>query len=352
MNLIDSKNGSYIQLNKKYNYGLGLLKVYLALTVIISHCCKRKTVKNKYIFVIFAKSRRIHVPSFFIISFYFIYNNLVNKNFRKLLIRLERLIIPYAGWPIIVYILNNGVIQKITKNNKLYSIKDLKNQLLWGNIFIIQFWFQWDLIMITIMFFILIFVLKNNYFFYLQLLAFFAYFLQYSGYNLKFYKLLRTENKGCLGRIAEIFPFTVTGFYLASLNIFDLLYIHKIKTLIFSSLTFCFLEIYSVFSQIKGIAYSGIDKNIRAISLIFTFSLFPTDQITNKKIKIFLRNISNYTGGIFFLHYTVYMYFKKFIKLIERGTFFGCIIIYLICYLLCLMGAKISGKSKFKYLFL
>ena len=139
--------------------------------------------------------------------------------------------------------------------------------------------------MITIMFFILIFVLKNNYFFYLQLLAFFAYFLQYSGYNLKFYKLLRTENKECLGRIAEIFPFTVTGFYLASLNIFDLLNIHKITTLIFFLLIFCFLEIYSVFSQIKGISYSGIDKNIRAISLIFTFSLFPTDQITNKKIK-------------------------------------------------------------------
>ena len=280
MNLIDSKKGSYIQLNKKYNYGLGLLKVYLALTVIISHCCKRETIKNKYIFVIFAKSRRIHVPSFFIMSFYFMYNNL------------------------------------------------------------------------TIIFFTLVFKLNNNYLFYLQLLAFFAYFLQYSGYNLKFYKILRTENKECLGRIAEIFPFTVTGFYLASLNILDLLNIHKIKTLIFSSLIFCFLEIYSVFSKIKGISYSGIDKNIRAISLILTFSLFPSDQIVSKKSKIFLKHISNYTGGIFFLHYTIYMYFKKFIKLIERGTFFGCIIIYLICYLLCLIGAKISGKSKFKYLFL
>jgi len=327
MNLINAKNGSYIPLIKKYNYGIGLLKVYLAFTVIISHCCKRESVKNKYIFVIFVKSRRIHVPSFFI------------------------LIIPYVGWPIIIYILNNGVLQRITKNNKLYSIEDLKNQLLWGNIFIIQFWFQWNLIMITIILFILIFILKNNYIFYLQLLAFFAYFLQYSGYNMKFYKILRAENRQTLGRIAEIFPFTITGLYLGSLNIFDLLNIHKIKTLIFSSLIFCFLEIYSVFSIIKGISYSGVDKNIRAISLIFIFSLFSSEQITNKKIKIFLRHISNYTGGIFFLHYTVYIYFKKFIKLIESGTFLGCIIIYLICYLLCFIGAKFSGKTKFKYLF-
>lgn len=351
MKLIDIKNESHISLNKKYNYGLGLLKVYLALTVIISHCCIRESIKNKYIFIIFGKSRRIHVPSFFIMAFYFMHNNLVTNNFRKLLIRLERLIFPYLGWPIIIFFLHNGLFQRISNIYKKYSIKDLKNQLLWGCIFIIQFWFQWDLIILTIIYFILIFILKKNYLFYLQLLAFFAYFLQYSGYNLKFYKTLKYENKESLGRIAEVFPFTVTGLYLASLNIFDVLSLHKIKTLIFSSLTFCFLEIYSVFSQIKGIAYFGVDLNIKAISLIFISSLFPSEKIRSKKIKIFLRQISNYTGGIFYLHYTVYIYFKEFINLIKIRSFFGCIIIYLICYLLCLIGTKISGKSKFKYLF-
>lgn len=117
--------------------------------------------------------------------------------------------------------------------------------------------------MLTIIYFILILILKKNYLFLFQLLAFFAYFLQYSGYNFKFYQTLRDENKECLGRIAEVFPFSVTGLYLASINIFDILSLHKIKALIFSSLTFCFLDIYSVFSQIKGISYFGIDKNIK-----------------------------------------------------------------------------------------
>ena len=352
MNLIESNKEFYIPLNKKYNYGLGLLKVYLALTVIITHCCNMKTVKNKYIFFIFVKRRKIHVPSFFIMAFYFMQKNSVASNFRKLIIRLERLIFPYLGWPIIIFVLNNGLFQRISKIYKKYSFKDLKNQLLWGTIYIIQFWFQWDLIMLTIIYYIIIVLLKKkNYLFFLQLLAFFAYFLQYSGYNLKFYNSLADENKECLGRIAEVFPFTVTGYYLASLKIFDILNLHKIKTLIFSSLIFCFLEIYSVFSQIKGISYFGIDKNIKAILVIFISSLFPSDKIRNKKIKLFLRYISNYTGGIFFLHYTVYIYFKKFISPIKSGSFFGCIIIYLICYLLCLIGSKISGKSKFKYLF-
>jgi len=354
MNLMGIRNENEpnkISLNKKYNYGFGLLKVYLAFIVIITHCCKMETVKNKYILLIFVKNRKIHVPSFFIMSFYFMYNNSVINNFRKLLIRLERLIIPYLGWPIIIYIFNNYVIEIIFKNNELYSIENLKNQLLWGNIFIIQFWFQWDLIMITIMFSIFIFLINYNYLFYLQLLVFFAYFLQYSGYNMKFYKKLSHEKKECLGRFAEVFPFTVTGFYLASINIFYLLNFHKIKTFIFSALIFCFIENYSVFSQIKGVSYFGIDKNIKAISIIFIFSLFPSDKIKNKKLIIFLRHISNYTGGIFFLHYTVYIYFKRFCKLIKNGSFLGCINIYLICYLLCLIGAKISRKSKFKYLF-
>jgi len=297
------------------------------------------------------KNRKIHVPSFFIMSFYFMYNNSVTNNSRKLLIRLERLIIPYLGWPIIIYILNNGMFHIIFKNIELYSIGNLINQLLWGNIFIIQFWFQWDLIMITLMFSIFIFIFKNNYLFYLQLLVFFAYFLQYSGYNMKLYKALSSEKKECLGRIAEVFPFTVTGFYLGSINIFCLLNTHKIKTLIFSTLIFCFIENYSVFSIIEGVSYFGIDKNIKAISVIFIFSLFPSDKITSKKIKIFLRHISNYTGGIFFLHYTIYIYLKNFCNLIKNGSFFGCIFIYLICYLLCLIGTKISGKSRFRYLF-
>ena len=338
-------------LRKKYNYGFGLLKVYLSLTVIISHCCKRETTKNKFIFLIFVKSRRIHVPAFFILSFYFMYENLIAIKFRKILGRLERLFIPYLGWPIVIYILHNNLFYKFIKNNRKYSIVNLKNQLLWGNIYISQFWFQWDLIMITILFYVIIFIFKKYNLLFLQLLALFSYFLQYSGYNLRFYRTLKPENKECLGRLAESFPNTVTGFSFASLKVFDILNNYKIKTLIFSSLTFILLEKYSLFPKINGISYSGIDKNIRAISLILIFLLFPSDKITNTKVKRVLREFTNYTAGIFYLHNTVFLYFRNFIEPIKSGTFFGCVIIYIIAYLFCFIGSKIAGKSKFKNLF-
>ena len=338
-------------LRKKYNYGLGFLKVYLSLTVVISHCCKRETTKNKFIFLIFVKKRKIHVPAFFILSFYFMHDHFISLKIKTFLRRLERLIIPYLGWPIIIYALNNGIFNRLIKNNNKYSIKDLKNQILWGNKFIIQFWFQWDLIMITIIFYAFIFIFKKYHLFCLQLLAIFAYFLQYSGYNFRFYKTLKPENKECLGRFAEAIPYTITGFSFAFLKVFDILNAYKIKTLVFSALTFIFLEKYSVFSEIKGVMYYGFNKNIMAISLIFIFLIFPSDKITNSKTKKFLRQITNYTPGIFYLHYTVFVYLKKYIEPINNGTFFGCVIIYIVTYLFCFIGTKISGKSKFINLF-
>ena len=166
------------QIKNKYNLGLGLLKVILALSVIVSHIFKKKSTNNKFLLYLLQR-RRIHVPSFFIMSFYFMYKDLIILNINKIKLRFERLFIPYFFWPIILWIINN--ILKLIFNIKLSStLKDLKNQLLWGNNFIIQFWFLWDLIMITVFFIILIFLLKRNSLFYLQLLGIISYIFQYS----------------------------------------------------------------------------------------------------------------------------------------------------------------------------
>ena len=76
------------------------------------------------------------------------HDHFISLKIKIFLKRLERLIIPYLGWPIIIYALNNGIFNRLIKNIGKYPIKELKNQLLWGNRFIIQFWFQWDLIIL------------------------------------------------------------------------------------------------------------------------------------------------------------------------------------------------------------
>ena len=209
-----------------------------------------------------------------------------------------------------------------------------------------------DLIIITIIYFILLFLFRTNYLLYIQLLAILAYILQYSEINKKFYKSLREEKKECLGRLAEVVPYTVTGFTLASLGIIAKLKNYKIKTFVFSILIYISIEKYSVFSILKGIAYAGIKLNISSICIIFVFSLFPSEKIKDNLIKVILKNFTNFTAGVFYLHWSLIIYLKDYINIIKKGSFSGIIMIYLLCYIISFFGMKIFGKTKLKLLFL
>jgi fucose 4-O-acetylase-like acetyltransferase len=282
------------QINNIFDFGIAFLKVFLAFDVVRSHSFNAKSTKNKYL-LFFLRNRRFHVPSFFIISFYFMHKEFISFNINRYIKRIERLIIPYLIWPFIIWSFNN-ILNYLLKTNYSSSLKNLIYQLLWGNNFIKQLWFQWDLIIITILYFIILYSFKSNYLLIIQLLTILAYILQYSGINKKFYNRLRKEQKECLGRLVEVI-------------------------------------------------------NISSICIIFVFSLFPSEKITITLIKIILKYITNFTAGIFYLHWSIILYLKSNIKIIKNGSFSGIIVVYLICYTISFIGTKIFGKTKLKHLF-
>jgi fucose 4-O-acetylase-like acetyltransferase len=270
---------------KRYNFGLGILKVFLAFDVIRSHNFNCMSTNNKII-LFFLKSKRIHVPSFFMMSFYFMHKELISSNIKIYLKRIERLLSPYLLWPIIIFVLNNYFLYILFNIKIKTSFKDLKIQLLFGSKFISQFWFQWDLIIFTSIFFILKYFIGNNQLFFIQILEIFSYILQYSGYNKQIYNYLKPEKRLSIGRLTEMIPFSSSGFTLASLNIINYLQNYKIKTSAFCFSILFFLYKFAVFSELEGgVAYPGIILNIRAISLIILFSLFPSNKLKNSKLK-------------------------------------------------------------------
>ena len=342
-------NAINIKTQKQYNFGLAILKLILALDVILAHNFDKNTTKNKILLFI-VRRRKLHVPSFFIMSFYFMYNDLIKLDIKKIKNRLERLIIPYIGWAFNIWILNK-FLEFFFKVRYHTTLKDLINQLLWGNIFIIQFWFQWDLIFITLLFIIIIFFIRNNYKFIFLLLANFAYILQYSGYNKKLYNYLSSEKRECLSRLSIMIPYAVSGFILSFFKIISVLKKYSIFTFILSLSMFIFLGKYYIFLHLYDIPYSGIEYNIRSIFLIFIFSVIPFEKIENKLIINILKYITNYTAGIFYLHWSITIYLKNFVRPIKQKTFFGCIIIYILCYIISSIGISQLGKTKFRYLF-
>ena len=335
---------------KKYNYGLGILKAILAFYVVRTHCFNYSTLKNKILRYLI-RERKSHVPSFFIMSFYFMHKDLLSSNIKIYLKRIERLLIPYILWPIIILLLNNYILYKYIKLQK-YPLNILKSQYLICFGIMRIFWFHWTLIILTTIFFFIICQYKNKSLFLIQIFGCFAYYMQYSGYNSKFSDYLKPENRLTIGLFFVSAPFASTGFTLASFKILDIIPNYKIQTLFFCLFIFCSLDKYSIIEKIKAEnIYAGLLYNVRAICLIFIFSSFPSNKMTNKNLEKLIKYITNYTAGVYFLHQKIYTYCKHFIIPIKNGTLFGICIIYLICYLICFIGTLIFGKTKLKHLF-
>ena len=231
--------------NRPFHYGFAILKSVMAFLVIVFHQFNKKTTKNKLILFI-TKKRRIHVPCFFILSFYFMHYSLFPLNPKKIFItRMYRLLIPYIGWPLITFVINKKY-NKIFKQNLPDNIDILKKQLLFGFGFLIQFWYLWDLIACTIIFAIVIYTFKKYGLFVLQLMLVLSYALQYSGYYYKYMNKSQHCIRYSVGRIPEMIPYGVSGIILGFYNIINYLQKYKIKTFIFSFMTYNIITDYKV----------------------------------------------------------------------------------------------------------
>ena len=337
---------------KKFNYGLAILKSILEFFVELHHNFRRRTTKNEII--IYYTTERyliLHVPSFFIMSFYLTCKTLLSLNPRKLLNRLMRLLIPYIGWPFIIFYINRFLNKKYNKKfPDSYSI--LKLQLLWGSRYLHPFWFLWTLIILTIAFSIIIFIFRKHSLFILHLILILSYVAQYSGfvYN-KIFTKYEEYNRRVFGLFCESVPYAITGFTLGYYKTFDILKKTRIKSLILSMIIFKVTMDYNIFSYVKSVAFQGVKLNIQSVCVIFIFSLLPFDKIKNDIVLKFLTLITKNTAGVYYLHIPIHSYFADYIVDIKRGTFYGSIITYLICYVICFFGTLIFGKTPIKYLF-
>lgn len=267
------------------NSGIELLRMILSFWIVLFHCIK---VKNKYLINIIFK-KRFHVPTFIFISFYFLYNNLCNRNINKMKSRLERLLIPYIILPLIVWTFNNSLyfIIKYNRFNRVLKFYDLIIQLIIGRKFIGVFWFQFELIFFNIFFYIISFLFKNNFLFILQIIGIIYVVIQYNEINYFFFIKFKTTISKTLGYFAETAPIAILSLSLASINFIKSLQNYGRKA-IFFSVTFLYLLFnYNIFSEIKGFGYRGIIKIIGSMLLFIIFYLVPIGHIKFEKIIFF-----------------------------------------------------------------
>jgi len=280
---IDKEN-YHSKRKKEYNIGIGILRVCLSFMVIMDHLYNRKIYKQYVYFFYY------HIPTFFLISFFFSFKTLYFFNINKIKARFERIMIPYFSWCFIYWIFK-VIYFYLLKKEFNFSIIDFTNNLVNGHVFNYALWFQNILIQITIIFAIVILLLNNISMYILISLGILAYILQYTGLNYIFFrKNFQPHYRLTFGRFAEGLPNAVSGFYIASKKFTSILKSNLKFTIINSLIILSFITKFNVFSDIKTFKYGGIRLNIAAICIFFIFYLFPFNAIKNKFLNYFFPN--------------------------------------------------------------
>lgn len=194
---------------KNFDIGLAILRVFISYFVVIAHCYNSSN--SSFIFKKINSLFKTHVLIFFIMAFYFSYKTIISSNLKKKIDRLKRLIIPYILWPIILWLINK-LVPKNYKRAKCITKEDLIYQLLYGSRYLAVLWFQWNLILLTIVFYLINIIFRQHLNFIIIILSIGSFIYQYNGNNVKRFKNEIYDKRYTFGRFLEICPMAVIGF--------------------------------------------------------------------------------------------------------------------------------------------
>lgn len=268
---LEKEKQNDLLIKKKINLGIEILRAYMSFSIVVLHFLKNEYQTNFFMKFIF-HCKSFYVPTFFLISFYFSFNTLSSKNINRIKLRFSRILIPYVIWPIFIWTRNIIINFKYIKINK-QQIRSITLQLLTGCDFYNVFWFQFDLIMITIIFTIIIFTFKN----YLTVLKILGplYFIINKYYE---------EYMNLYNHICSIRPllgcsiYSLTGFFLGSRNILIKLTNTRYKSLILIIPAIILINKYKLLLNIT-IRFKIIVVDLVIICLFISFALLPFEFI-------------------------------------------------------------------------
>ena len=316
------KSKTNISKNKNLIYGLEILRAYLSYSIIVIHFLSDEY-KNSYFAKFIFYCYHFYVPTFFLMSFYFVYYSLINRNITKIKERIIRIIVPYTIWPILFWLLNIIIHYKEIKFD-INIIRSIFLQLLIGCNFYAIFWFQFDLIMITFIFVIIIFIFRTYSLNILIILSFFFFII-----NKNYEDLFQNYNSICSIRpMLTSYIYSITGFYLGSKFIIRKL--SNKRYLIFIPILLAIILIYN-YEKLFSISdkYKIIDIDIVITCLFLIFSLLPFELMQNEVFIIIVKQLTRYTGGIYYTHVEIERILSPSFIVFRICNLKSCFLIYL-----------------------
>ena len=173
-----------------------------------------------------------------------------------------------------------------------------------------------------------------------------------NGYDSKIFGIYEQTINESIGRISYSLIYSMTGFFLGSFNLLSKINKnHNLKILLISPILIYALKIHKML-YILFPKFHFLILDILIIILFVLFGSIPSFLIKNEKLAFFVKRITSFTGGIYYMHLYIDDFLSRYLQLIRNKNVNYCIIIYLICYLISLTFCNLLKSSKFKYLFL
>jgi hypothetical protein len=322
---IQFKNLHSIKSKKKIYLGIEILRMFLSFFIVVVHAFNKYYARSKILLFPF-NALFYYIPTFFVISFFFNYKTFVRKNLDKIKERFLRILIPYYIWPTIFFIRYHSFnyLNGIIESDKL---KNLYYQYLIGDGFHGVFWFLFNLIFISLLFIIIIFLFKTNYLLIIIIIGIILSVFEYSGYISQFFSNYNHPILHSVKPLSSSFIYSISGFFFGFFNILD--YFKNFRIKVISIFLFSFFLIIGS-QNLFLIKYYIIRIDFVSIGLFLIFALFPFDKIKYNFIISIIKQITSYTRGVYYLHPEIHSIFKYNLKVIKNRELKGCIVNYII----------------------
>lgn len=330
-------------LQKERNYGFALLKMFMSFEVILCHCWVINDNLPFYL-KIFARFKGEAVPVFMFLSFYLLETTFLNCETTKIKKRLFKVAYPQFGWAVIYWCAYASL--KILFNKfQTLKISDLFLQIIFGHTVNSSMWFQFVLIVLTIIFF-LIFKLgsEKKGILTLHILLLISFAIEYSGLNYFLFSNLPNSVKYPLEGFFPMIPYAILGFDFAYFKIFEKLKENRIFWIIF--LFFCSILVLQVTIINGASGFYSCNNSILVTVFISGFCyLLPFEKL-NEGYLSFIEFASRYTLGIYCMHRLVGKFVNLFFEKMnfEDSSFISCVLIYILCFAISLIISKIPSK--------
>ena len=147
-----------------------------------------------------------------------------------------------------------------------------------------------------------------------QISTLFSYTYENYEINFRFFILYTETFSLTIGNLLETFPISIFAFSIAYIKMYRIMLKNRVKWILFSMSFLYLIRNYNIFQRIRGFSSPGIEKIFISFFLFATFSQISLETL-NSKILLLIKQITNYTKGIYCLHFLLQYYLKlKFDK--------------------------------------